>query len=192
MKRLGKTVFEELFRQHYASLCHYAVSIMSDPEQSEDIVQKAFIKLWDRRSEMDMERSIKSYLYTMVRNASINFLRDKKKFSSSFLDLELFIQNNASGIVDGLENLQAEELSNKIQNAIEKLPEKSLEVFNLSRFEHLKYKEIAEKLNVTVKTVEAHMSRALKILREELKDYLVLWMVIAGVWIILKFMVNNS
>lgn len=173
MTKLDKSGYEQLFRQHYAALCRYGLSIIGDADQSEDIVQQVFVKLWNKRSEMDMSRSLKSYLFTSVRNACINYIRDTKKFQSEILDIEIYANDVASGFTDGATNLLAGELEQRIRSAMNKLPEKSLEVFQMSRTENLKYKEIAEKLGVTVKTVEAHMSKALKMLREELKDYLV-------------------
>jgi len=128
-----------------------------------------------------MTRSIKSYLYTSVRNACINHIRDNKKFRSSVLDVEIYGNDLSTAFEDGLEQLETEELAEKIQDALKQLPAKSLEVFKMSRMENMKYKEIAEHLGVTVKTVEAHMSKALRILREELKDYLILW-ILFSLW----------
>lgn len=174
---LNKASFEDLFKQHYAALCRYAVGIIGDADQSEDVVQQSFVKMWNKRAEMDLSRSLKSYLYTSVRNSCINYLRDKKKFKSELLDIDIYASGMESGSTDALENMQAGELKEKIQKALAALPEKSREVFVMSRIEQMKYREIAEKLGVTQKTVEAHMSRALKILREELSDYLFLLLI---------------
>jgi RNA polymerase sigma-70 factor (ECF subfamily) len=179
MAHLDKSSFEELFRQHYAALCRYAVGIIGDSEQSEDIVQHSFVKMWNKRADMDLSRSLKSYLYTSVRNACINYIRDQKKFRSEFLDIEIYASDAVSAFTDGLERVQAGELQEKIQKALAALPDKSREVFVMSRIEQMKYREIAEKLGVKQKTVEAHMSRALKILREELSDYLFLLLVVS-------------
>lgn len=184
MKDLDKSGFEQLFREFYAPLCRYGVGIIGDSDQSEDIVQQAFVKMWNKREEMDLSRSLKSYLYTSVRNACINYIRDHKKFRSQVLDIDIYGTDTVSSFMDGDEILQADELTEKIRIALSKLPEKSREVFVMSRMEQMKYREIAEKLGVTVKTVEAHMSKALKILREELKDYLVIWLLLNyGFWI---------
>ena len=175
MTFLDGNTYEKLFSEHYASLCRYANAMLKDMDQSEDIVQQAFIKLWNKREQMDLSRSVKSYLYTSVRNLSINYIRDQKKFQSSVLDVEIYQSGQAMSLGLDPGNLMADELAEKIERALAGLPEKSLEVFKLSRFENLRYREIAEKLGVTVKTVEAHMSKALKLLREELKDYLLLF-----------------
>jgi RNA polymerase sigma-70 factor (ECF subfamily) len=175
MNDLNHNYYEKLFREHYEALCRFGLGMIGDPDQAEDIVQQAFIKLWNKRMEMDLSRSVKAYLYASVRNSCINHIRDNKKFRSRVLDIEIYGDENAPVIADGFQTLVAGELSNKIEAAFEKLPEKSKAVFMMSRLDRMKYREIAEKLGITEKTVEAHMSKALKILRIELKDYLILW-----------------
>jgi len=139
-----------------------------DLDEAKEIVQEVFTNLWLKREEITTEKSIKSYLYTSVRNRCLNFIRDHKKFQSQLLDVDIAdfdmqIENDPSGIND---------LEAKVNYAINKLPEKCAEVFKLSRFEEMKYKEIGDKLNISVKTVEAQISKALKYLREELIDYI--------------------
>jgi RNA polymerase sigma-70 factor (ECF subfamily) len=172
MKELDKGGYEQLFREYYPALCRYATGIIGDPDDSEDIVQQVFVRLWNRRKEMDMNRAVSSYLYTSVRNTCINYIRDNRKFQSQELDIDIHLSEALPDKSDGPVHLYAEELEERIRVALLKLPEKSLVVFQMSRLENKKYKQIAEKLGITVKTVEAHMSRALRILREELRDYL--------------------
>jgi RNA polymerase sigma-70 factor (ECF subfamily) len=137
-------------------------------DDAKEIVQDVFINLWNKRETISSDKSVKSYLFTSVKNRCFNFIRDNKKFRSSVLDIDIadyeapYENDSFSG----------SELQAKIDNAINKLPENCREVFKLSRIEELKYKEIADKLNISVKTVEAQMSKALKVLRVELKEYI--------------------
>ena len=160
--------FEKLFKLHFEPLCHFANGIINDPEASKDICQKVFIVLWEKRQSIDPDQNVKSYLFTSVKNKSLNFLRDHKKFRSSFLDLEC-LDIPADDAHDS--ETRKNELIQEIKKSISNLPEKCRKVFEMSRFDGKKYKEIAEELGISIKTVEAHMSRAMKELRELLKDY---------------------
>lgn len=162
--------YELLFREYFIPLTNFANSFLRDMEASKEIVQEVFINMWKKRDEMESGKQLKSYLYTSVRNRSFNYLRDHKKFQSNVLDVELADYDSPLHVDD----LEVEELNEKIQQAIDGLPERCGEIFRLSRFEELKYGEIAEKLGISVKTVEAQMSKALKVLKSELKDYLTL------------------
>ena len=165
---LNKDLFEQLFKEHFVHLCNFARNYVPDLDDAKEIVQDVFINLWNKRETISSEKSVKSYLFTSVKNRCFNFIRDNKKFRSNVLDIDIadyempYENDSFSG----------SELQTKINNAINKLPEKCRQVFKLSRIEELKYKEIAEKLNISVKTVEAQMSKALKVLREELKEYI--------------------
>ncbi|HMQ46740.1 MAG TPA: RNA polymerase sigma-70 factor [Saprospiraceae bacterium] len=165
--RLDQPAFELLFKAHFAHLCHFAQQYIQDQEAAKDITQKVFIYLWENRANMDQERSLKSYLFTAVRNRCLNYLRDRQKYRSRLLDVEL----EDVDIPVEAEDFALEELQQKIAEALAALPEKCRLVFEKSRFEHKKYAEIAEELDISVKTVEAHMARALKGLKEQLKDY---------------------
>ncbi len=169
-KGLDKVLFESLFKQYFEPLCAFAKSYVYDLEASKDIVQKAFINLWNSREKIDADKPVKSYIYTSVRNLCLNHIRDNKKFNSQILDFDSVDENLFTAESDSLE---LNELQVKIDGAIDALPEKSRQIFEMSRFEDLKYKQIAEKLEVSVKTVEAHMSKALKLLKVDLEDYII-------------------
>ncbi len=163
-----KKEFESVFREHYEGMCAFARGFIPDMETIEDIVHDIFIKLWEKRDEVDFSRSLKSYLFTSVHNRCLNYIRDNKKFSDN-----TNLQNQNDGYdKDASEMMQDVEMEEKIHLAIEKLPEKCKDIFIMNRFDELKYREIAEKLGVSVKTVEAQMTKALKLLREQLADYL--------------------
>ena len=170
---MDRQQFEALFTTHFESLCRFAYGFVNDGDSAQEIVQDVFINLWQKRESMDSEKSIKSYLFTSVRNRCLNFIRDHKKFRSEYLDVELELEIPVED-VDRFSELETED---RIARAMDKLPEKCRQVFELSRFEEMKYKEIAEHLGISVKTVEVQMSKALKILREELKDLMLLLLV---------------
>lgn len=171
---LNKSLFEQLFREHYEPLCHFAKSFVKDHDSAQEIVQDVFINLWQTKETITSDKPVKSYLYTSVKNRCLNYIRDNKKFRSQFLDVELELEIP----VDDADIFSELETQNKIDAALNKLPEKCRHVFELSRFEELKYKEIAERLSISQKTVEIHMSKALKILRVELNDLLIILILI--------------
>jgi RNA polymerase sigma-70 factor (ECF subfamily) len=129
------------------------------------VVQKVFINLWERKQEVDLSSSMKSYLFTAVHNRSLNVIRDRKKFSSGEMP-------EMAGEWDVSTQIESMELDAKIRKVIDGLPEKCREVFELNRFEGMKYTDIAAQLGISVKTVENQMSKALKILREKLSLYM--------------------
>ncbi len=163
--RLDKKQFELLFKSHFQYLVNYATQYVQDSNTAEDIVQKVFITLWEKRATINPQQSVKSYLFTAVRNNCLNYIRDNKKYRSRVLDLDC----GEFDIIEP-ETESQEALQKQIEHALSELPEKCRKVFELSRIHKLKYKEIAEELDVSVKTVEAHMSKALKTLRVLLKN----------------------
>ena len=140
-------------------------------DTSRDIVQGVFIRLWEMKDQLDTERSIKPYLFKSVLNRSLNYIRDQKKIIHSELPGS---ENQLTDYLDSSSFLEESELSQRISEAISNLPEKCRNIFTMSRFEDLSYKEIADKLGVSVKAVEAQMTRALKLLRNDLIDYLII------------------
>lgn len=153
---------------YFERLCSFARQYVSDNDTAQDICQKVFISLWEKRATIDPERSISSYLFTSVRNRCLNHIRDHKKFRSRLLDVEC--GEIEIGITE--DHFALEELQQRIEAILETLPPKCRQVFELSRYENKKYKEIAEELDIAQKTVEAHMSKAIKSLRDQLGDYL--------------------
>jgi RNA polymerase sigma-70 factor, ECF subfamily len=138
---------------------------VGDLDEAKGLVHEAFIAMWEKFEVLPSDSNFRSYLYTAVRNRSLNYIRDKKKqvMIDQVPDQMLSEENDP---------LVAQELELEIEMAIQSLPEKCRIVFELNRMEGLKYSQIAEKMAISVKTVEAHMSKALGILRERLSEFL--------------------
>lgn len=158
-----------LFRTYYQPLCNYAYTFVQDRDEAEEIVQSTFLMLWEKKETLEIRTSVKPYLYAMVRNACLNVLKHEK-VKQQHAAFELAAGERT--VESGARTMMASELENRIYSAMEALPEQCRMVFKLSRFEEMKYSEIAEQLNISIKTVENHMGKALRIMREQLKDYL--------------------
>ena len=168
------TAFEMIFKTYYQPLCNYAYSFVHDRDEAEEIVQATFLSVWEKKDNLAIHTGVKTYLYDMVRNAALNVLKHEK-IKQQHATVELAVAERSTESVT--RTVMASELEDRIYKALNKLPEQCRLVFKLSRFEELKYAEIAEQLNISVKTVENQMGKALKIMREQLKDYLPLLMV---------------
>lgn len=160
-----------LFKLHYQNLCSYAYLFLKDTDTSEDTVQEVFYKLWNKRADIKIDTSLKSYLFRAVRNGCMNVIEHMKV-------REGFRDSTAHGL--GAEQMSAvdpaivNELEQKIRETIDKLPPERKKVFVMSRYEGLKYREIAEELGISVKTVENQMYQALGFMRENLKEYMIM------------------
>jgi RNA polymerase sigma-70 factor, ECF subfamily len=163
-----------LFRTYYQPLCNYAYTFLQDKEDAEEIVQSTFLLVWEKRDTLAIRTSVKPYLYAMVRNACLNVIKHEQ-IKQKFAGEEMALADRGHDSVNHV--IATNELENRIKAALEELPEQCRLVFKLSRFEELKYAEIAQQLNISIKTVENHMGKALKIMREQLKDYLPLILV---------------
>jgi RNA polymerase sigma-70 factor (ECF subfamily) len=167
LKTLDKATFEETFRTYFTPLCSFAQKYIHDIDEAKDIVHNVFINLWNKRDEIGLDTSLKSYLFQGVHNRSLNYIRDHKKlvqFDAPQNEAEL------GGYIESNDHLESEEAESRINRALDELPDKCREIFLMNRFDGLKYREIAAKLNISIKTVETQMSRALKSLRERLSD----------------------
>ena len=158
--------FEALFHTYYKTLCRFSFRIVHDKEKAEDVVQSCFINFWQKRDALIIHASFKSYLFRSVYNRSINEYNQSKK--TSYEDVSVLEEESSSPSNDPLLQLQAQEMEQKIARAIGSMPEGCRTVFLLSREEQLSYKEIAEMLEISIKTVENQMGKALRIMREHL------------------------
>ncbi len=158
--------FDLLFDIYYEKLCNYSASIIHDFDVAEDIIQDLFAKLWVDRKHIKIKSSFKSYLFRSAYNACLDYLKHLK-VRGNYQSLNT---NQSSSFNDSLEYV---ELLEKLETGINQLPEQCRAIFKLSRFENLKYKEIAKKLNISENTVDTQIRRALKKLKEGLTDYLI-------------------
>ena len=161
-----ETAFENIFRFYYQPLCIFASRILQDEVAAEELVQDFFVKFWEKRAQIQIETSLKSYLFRSTKNLCLNHLKHE----------QIKIQHAKKVIADSEEKDFDDQfvevnLQKDIEDSIAELPEKRREIFRLSREEGLKYREIADRLNISVKTVEAQMGLAIKTLREKLKKY---------------------
>lgn len=149
----------------------FAINYISDKDQAEELVQEVFASIWSKADRLILQSSPRAYLFTSTRNACLNFLKHKK-VEQAYLEQTTLHQEQGDPI-------EYEELIQRLEKAMEKIPEKCREIFELSRFEGKRYKEIAEELGLSLKTVENQMGKALKILRNELGDYLplIIWLI---------------
>jgi len=169
LKKGNKEIFEEIYKTYYSPLCLFCMRYVDDMEDSREIVQGLFLKIWIKRKELKISNSIKSYLYSSVQNYALNYI-NKNKIKRRYIHHKENHQFQHSE--NGHQKLETEELRVLIKSAILKLPKKRREIFELSRFENLKYSQIAEHLTISVKTVETQMSKSLSYLRHVLKEYM--------------------
>lgn len=176
IKQGDESSFEQMFRAFYPRLCAYARTILSDGEEAEEIVQTLFCRLWEQRATLEVTTSVQAYLFRAVRNASLNQIK-KVQIRDAYKAMNLEeINQNPEFQPD---HATTDDLRQRIEKAIADLPEQCRLIFKMSRFEELKYKEIAESLGISVKTVENQMGKALKILRFKLADFLTIALVMS-------------
>jgi RNA polymerase sigma-70 factor (family 1) len=159
--------FEALFKQYYAPLVVYACKYIPETDAAREIVQDFFVKLYEKRSALTIGTSLKSYLYRSVYNACMNYINQRNIQEKHIRNIDL--ERNDE---ENLENeINSVELQNRIFNLIEALPPKCKKIFKMNRLEGMKNEEIALNLNLSKRTVETQISKALKILRNKLSDY---------------------
>jgi len=161
--------FEMLFKSHYSELCAHANKYLDDLAAAEETVQSLFVKLWENRADVRFEKSARAYLFAATRNACFNQLRHIKVREEYKKHNQLEMEQEQYTVGD---EYQAVELEEKIRRSIDDLPEGRRRIFILSRFEGLKYREIADKLKISIKTVENQMGSAIKHLKNDLSEYL--------------------
>ena len=167
--------FEAVFRAHFKELHYYVFKLLEDAEAAEEVVQQVFLRLWEKDWEREVHTSLRAYLYKAVYHEGLNMLQRERVKDRYRAHVEH--QGAAVSVLDRGDG----ELREQLRLALELLPEKTRTVFELSRFQELKYQEIATLLGLSVKTVEGHMTKALRHLRIHLVEYLtvLLWTLIA-------------
>lgn len=170
-----KILFEHYFKDYHFMLVVYAQKFVQDEEIAYDMVQDAFLNLWKNFSNLTNQKAAKSYLLTSVRNNCLNYLSKKtiqKKYTEESLKRK---QEEINDYNSAYSSLLEKEIESKLKKAIEELPEKYQVPFRLSRFENLSNKEIANQLELPIRTVETRIYRALKQVKAALQDYLLLF-----------------
>lgn len=161
--------FEGIFRLYYSPLCLYAAGITGNIEVAEEIVQELFYVFWKEKEKLQVFCSIKSYLYGAVRNQSLQYC-EHREVRNRYRETVLSGKGECQP-ENPQDELEYKELEALINRTLEKLPERRLRIFRMHRFEGKKYMEIASVLSLSVKTVEAEMTKALQTLRKEIEDY---------------------
>lgn len=164
LKTNPEKALQFLYEQYYDSLCKQVYLIVKDETVTEDIVQEVFIEVWKIREQININTSISGYLKRACRNRTLNYLRDKKL---NWEDESILLSHEDTGFTSE-QYLDADDLNRKVQEVIETMPEKCGIIFSLSRYNDMNYADIAGELNISVKTVEHQISKALKILRKEI------------------------
>ncbi|WP_227006366.1 RNA polymerase sigma-70 factor [Rufibacter latericius] len=169
---------ETLFKQYYVLLCRTAVRFTKDTEAAEDLVQEVFCKIWQNREVLEVSTSYKAYLVRSVTNQALNYIEKQKRLvlAEDTTPYESSVSANTT-----MEQLEGTEMEGRIQQALNELPPQCRLIFEMSRFEELTYKEIAETLQLSPKTVENQMGKALRILREHLLFLLITSSLLAAI-----------
>jgi RNA polymerase sigma-70 factor, ECF subfamily len=155
-----------IFQRYYASLLTHAYRITADKDAARDVVQDVFANLWQKRANLDVHTSLQAYLRRAVVNGAINYVKSRQRFLQETPDQWAQVPDDAHDTIAWKEQLEVQEA--QVRAAIESLPEKCRLVFVLSRFEQMSHKEIAETLDISVKTIENQITKAMKMLREKL------------------------
>ena len=162
-----KRAFELVFNQYYNIMVLYASRFMDTREEAEEIAQDVFVKFWEKCDSLSEDSSIKSYLYRSIHNSCLNTIKHEK-VKDGYRQHVIHVME--SSYQNEFNEDDSEAIRKKIHSEIDKLPPRCCEIFKLSRFEGLKYQEIADHLSISVKTVEVQMGKALKVLRDSLQD----------------------
>jgi RNA polymerase sigma-70 factor (ECF subfamily) len=160
---------ERMFTDWFGNLYTYAFSILEDEATAEEVVQSVFCKIWERREQLQVHTSLRSYIYGSVYHECMDILRKKKNIQRHRVHV---LRNGDRATDNAAGRVEMGELEQRLRQALDELPDQCRNIFNLSRFGELKYREIADLLGLSIKTVEAQMTKALKKLREKLVGYI--------------------
>jgi len=170
LRQGDEQVFERVFREYYATLCVHARRYLIEHEVAEEVVQDMFYKMWERRESLIINSSISAYLYRAVTNHALNYI----KYQGHARKYREFIGFRAEEqkTISAHDTLVHNDLEKQLIGLVQAMPERRRMIFEMSRLEGLRYTDIAERLGISLKTVEVQMSKALEYMREHLRDYL--------------------
>lgn len=166
-----ESAFEFIYQNYYTALCVLAIRIIKIQEEAEEIVQEIIVNLWNKRESINITKNLKAYLFQSVHNNALNHLKKQNRENNYTISISEHLQEVYA---NQSEKILVNELETIVKEAIEKLPEQTKSIFKQSRFEGLKYSDIAKNENLTIKGIEFHMSKALQFLKTELKEHLYL------------------
>ncbi|MBK0377841.1 RNA polymerase sigma-70 factor [Mucilaginibacter sp. SD-g] len=171
LRQGSEKAFEKVFKDHFKNLHAYAFTFLKNDELAEEVVQNIFCRVWEKREQLKPDGSLKAYLYRAVHNECLNYLKQQKvkaTFQVYYADQMEQMEDHSS------KNVLAGELEQHIQKALNELPQQCRIIFQLSRFEQLKYQQIADQMGLSVKTIENQMGKALKLMRIKLAEFLII------------------
>lgn len=171
----GLMRFEEVFKTHFKALHAYACTLLREDSLAEEMVQQVFFKIWEKKEFLKIESSATAYLYRSVYHECLNYLKHQK-VRAAYQQYAATMGEPTTG--GAAQKIQLSELQQQIDRALSELPEQCRTIFQMSRYEELKYQEIADRLGLSVKTIENQMGKALRLLREKLRDFLPLLLLI--------------
>lgn len=176
IRKGDEKAFEMLFKSYYGQLLNYAREILKDPDQAEEIAEETFVRFWENRQKINVDTSIRGYLFRMAFNQCVNYFKHQKVKDKYRLYFQHHLspdQYNSSYTFDfPLSGLFTKELDHLLEESIKKLPQQCREIFILSRYEEMQNDKIAEKLGVSVSTVKTQISRALVKIKRDLHEVL--------------------
>ena len=171
-------LFEEVFRIHFTSLHSYATSIIKEEAAAEEIVQNVFFKLWEQSEKIQINVSVSAYLYKAVYNDCLNYLRHNKVKAGHYAH----VTSTTTEHGDAMDPAVLKELQQKIDVALNELPEQCRTIFQLSRLDNLRYRAIADQLGISVKTVENQVAKAVRLLRTKLRGLIPVFVLLFINW----------
>lgn len=188
IKYRDSELFARLFEQYKEPFARFAYSFVRDMVVAESLFVDALVDYWQRRDHLPENTNIPSYILTAVRNKALNYMRhqrvkqsaEEKILSKAQSDLEFRISSLESFTI---EQLFVDEIGDIVRKSIAQMPEQTRRIFEMSRFENKRNAEIAEQLGISIKTVEFHITKMLKVLRENLKDYMLCLLIIIFSWV---------
>jgi RNA polymerase sigma-70 factor (ECF subfamily) len=173
----SEMAFEKFFKTYFKSLHAYALVVLQDEIMAEEIVQQVFYKIWEKKERFRVHTSVKAFLYKSVYNECLNYLQHQK-YKAGHQNYVLYANKGQVSNENAAMRVELNELEAHLKKAMNELPEQCRTIFYMSRFDELKYREIASQMGLSIKTVEAQMGKALKVLRKKLVDFLpvLLWL----------------